>query len=294
MIKRLAIFDFDGTLKDTHDNVDPAFLAHIRLSTDPSEIQRYNQRSLEWLASMDSMVDPLGDDPWIEENVQAAREAYEDPETYSVLMTARGGGSKEPLMQLLKEKGLRFNEYIFKREMIIPETGETRYLNAPEFKARETIALINRVGENLEIVEVFEDSEENLDAIRSIIPQEIEYVPHLEMTRRASRAARKLAHKKAASVIAKQRKAFYDNLKSEIINEFRTAGDPPLPGNFNRGAPKKKKAPHDATYGSEPDMLDRPGVIVEPDVRKKISDYFAKMKLREFIRDCLKESESIF
>lgn len=289
MIKRLAIFDFDGTLKDTHDNVDPGFLSQFRFSIDPAEIQRYNQRSLEWLASVDSMVNPAGGDPWIEENVLNARAAYADPETYSVLMTARGGGAKEALMQLLNEKGVRFNEHIFKREMLDPETGETRYLNAPEFKARETTGLINQIGESLEVVEVFEDNEENIAAIGRVVPPNVEYIPHLEESRREVRAARKVAHKKAAALVAKARKTFYEDLKAQQINEWRTAGYPPLPGAFNKGAPKKKKAPHDATYGSEPDMLDKPGVIVEPDVRKKISDYFTKMKLREFIRDCLKE-----
>lgn len=290
MIKRLAIFDFDGTLKDTHDNVSPGFLANLRFSMDPAEIQRYNQRSLEWLASLDSIISPTGGDPWIEENVQAAREAYADPETYSVLMTARGPGAREAVMQVLEEKGLMFNEHIFKKEMVIPETGETRYLRAPEFKARETTELIGRLGDTLELVEVFEDSEENIESIGSVIPEGVQYVPHLEMTRRAVREARKQAHKRDAALVAKARKQFYADLESHQINEWRTSGDPPLPGAFNKGAPKKKKAPHDATYGSEPDLLDKPGVIVEPDVRKKISDYFTKMKLREFIRDCLKET----
>lgn len=290
MIKRLAIFDFDGTLKDTHDNVSPGFLANLRFSMDPAEIQRYNQRSLEWLASLDSIISPSGGDPWIEENAQAAREAYADPETYSVLMTARGPGAREAVMQVLEEKGLMFNEHIFKKEMVIPETGETRYLRAPEFKARETTELISRLGDTLELVEVFEDSEENIESIGSVIPEGVQYVPHLEMTRRAVREARKQAHKRDAALVAKARKQFYADLETRQINEWRTSGDPPLPGEFNKGAPKKKKAPHDATYGSEPDLLDKPGVIVEPDVRKKISDYFTKMKLREFIRDCLKET----
>jgi len=289
MIKRLAIFDFDGTLKDTHDNVSPDFLANLRFSTDPAEIQRYNQRSLEWLASLDSIISPSGGDPWIEENVQAAREAYADPETYSVLMTARGPGARDAVMQVLEEKGLMFNEHIFKKEMVIPETGETRYLRAPEFKARETTELINRLGDTLTLVEVFEDREENIESIGSVIPEGVQYVPHLEMTRRAVREARKQEHKRDAALVAKARKQFYADLETRQINEWRTSGDPPLPGAFNKGAPKKKKAPHDATYGSEPDLLDKPGVIVEPDVRKKISDYFTKMKLREFIRDWLKE-----
>ncbi len=36
-------------------------------------------------------------------------------------------------------------------------------------------------------------------------------------------------------------------------------------------------------------MLDLPGTIVEPDVRAKIADYFEKMKLREMLRDLIRE-----
>lgn len=51
----------------------------------------------------------------------------------------------------------------------------------------------------------------------------------------------------------------------------------------------KTKAPHDATYGSSPDMLDKRGMIVEPDVRRKVAKYFKKMKLREMIRELIIE-----
>jgi len=293
MTKRLAIFDFDGTLKDTHDNVPPWYMDDLRLSTDPEEIKRYNQRSLEWLTSIESIEDPEGDDPWIEPIVAAAKEAYADPETWSVLLTARGRGSEPVLRQVLDSKGILFNQYLFKRNAIDPESGATRHLEAPEFKHMELTDLLSMPQmQDVEIVEVYEDSDENLQAMRAAVPEGIEYVPHLETSRREARQTRKAAHKKAAAVRAKERKAFYDRQRAqaESLMEWRTSGMAPLPGDFNRGAPKKRKAPHDATYGSEPDMLDRPGVIVEPDVRKKISDYFTKMKLREFIRDFLKDS----
>ena len=51
----------------------------------------------------------------------------------------------------------------------------------------------------------------------------------------------------------------------------------------------KTKAPHDATYGAAPDMLDKRGMIVEPDVRRKIAKYFKKMRLREMIRELVIE-----
>jgi hypothetical protein len=36
-------------------------------------------------------------------------------------------------------------------------------------------------------------------------------------------------------------------------------------------------------------MLDEPGLMVEPDVRRKIASYFKKMKLREMIEQILDE-----
>jgi hypothetical protein len=70
---------------------------------------------------------------------------------------------------------------------------------------------------------------------------------------------------------------------------WRTSGDPPA-GKHKLSEPKTKtKAPCDPTYGSEPDMLDHPGLIVEPDVRRKIAKYFKAMKLREMIESVLDE-----
>lgn len=70
---------------------------------------------------------------------------------------------------------------------------------------------------------------------------------------------------------------------------WRTSGDPPA-GRHKLSEPRAKtKAPRDPTYGSEPDMLDRPGLIVEPDVRRKIAKYFKAMKLREMIESILDE-----
>lgn len=73
------------------------------------------------------------------------------------------------------------------------------------------------------------------------------------------------------------------------IKEWRTAGDPPIP--TKRTAPSAHtRPPRDATYGSEPDLIDKDGTIVEPDVRVKISKYFKDIHLRESnIRDLVRE-----
>jgi hypothetical protein len=73
---------------------------------------------------------------------------------------------------------------------------------------------------------------------------------------------------------------------SRIKPPWRTAGDPALPGLNTRG-PKRRRPPRDPTYGAEPDLLDKPGVIVEPDVRRKIAKYYDDMLLREIIMEIL-------
>lgn len=61
---------------------------------------------------------------------------------------------------------------------------------------------------------------------------------------------------------------------------WRRQGDPPAPGLGNLKGPKRVRPPHDPTYGEEPDMLDKEGLIVEPDVRRVISAYMKDMGLR--------------
>lgn len=299
MKTRLAIFDFDGTLKDTHDNVDPNYLSDLRFSENPEEIKAYAGRSINWLSSPESINRPGGDDPWIDPVVDAAREAIEDQSTLSVLMTARNLGARDLILGSLRnDVGLEFEVNLFKTSDKDPITGRNISEPPAAWKARKTAEILESEPD-ITRVDVYEDSEENITAIREIIPPGIEFFPHLESTRRGERLSRKAAHKVNLDNLNKQRKQFYAERGIDIgaltrslkepLSEWRTVGYPPLPGSFNKGAPKKRRAPHDATYGNEPDMLDKPGVIVEPDVRKKISDYFAKMKLREFIRDCLKE-----
>lgn len=65
---------------------------------------------------------------------------------------------------------------------------------------------------------------------------------------------------------------------------WRKAGDPATPGHSGAAPKAKTKAPHDPSYASVDDMLDKPGTIVEPEVREKISKYFKIMKLREWVR----------
>lgn len=71
--------------------------------------------------------------------------------------------------------------------------------------------------------------------------------------------------------------------------KWRKQGDPAVPGYSGKSKSAKTRAPKDPTYGSEPDMLDKDGIIVEPDVRKKIASYFKDMGLREWVRLIIRE-----
>lgn len=74
---------------------------------------------------------------------------------------------------------------------------------------------------------------------------------------------------------------------------WRTSGEPAA-GKHKLSEPRAKtRAPHDPTYGHQPDMLDRPGLIVEPDVRRKIAKYFKKMRMREMIEQLVDEELGI-
>ena len=72
-------------------------------------------------------------------------------------------------------------------------------------------------------------------------------------------------------------------------SRWRTNGDPATPGHKLAEPRARTRAPHDITYGNEPDMLDVPGLMVEPDVRRKIAKYFKTMKLREVIEQVVDE-----
>lgn len=218
--------------------------------------------------------------------VEAARNRLSDPFTVSIFMTARDKRSASIILAALKTRDLLFDAHIFLDDaplldddlnLVQDEMGDAilEPLRPNLFKQSMTwcIACWMMTGEipykkftgisrvlplsHVDEIEVFEDNEENIEAIRAV--------------------ADKIG-------------CLFKSHRIEMLSEqWRGGGDPPLPGDYNKGAPKKRTPPRDATYGSEPDMLDRPGVIVEPDVRKKISDYFKKMRLREAILQMIQD-----
>ena len=198
MIKKLAIFDFDGTLKDTPVEVPRDYLPRPGPDGTAEEMQMFRQRGVMWLNDPRSIDDPEGDYPWIEDVVQAARDAYDEETTLSVLLTARSVNIEDAIRGALDAKGVKFNRYIFSKSGLEkdPTTGRTAFFPPDVFKRTEVAKLIQQYPD-VSTVAVWEDSEKNLDAIENVVPPEIEYVRNLETTRQSAISARKNAHARA-------------------------------------------------------------------------------------------------
>lgn len=282
---RISIFDYDNSLKLTNARP-PASWAGTQSSADRSRNSAWEEQP--------ASIRRIGkdDNVWNESIIAAVKNRAEDPFTVTVLMTARDMHASTIVINDLDSAGICFDAYIFDESVpkldsdlnvvygddSVPHMIEaspalykqamslaiTCWMNTgeilfPEFEKHTHNLPLSGVDE----IEIFDDNIDNIEAVAAIAAKlGITFTGHLV----------EIAHPGA-------------------VNEgWRDAGDPPLAGNFNAGAPKKKRAPKDATYGSEPDMLDKPGVIVEPVVRKKISDYFTKMKLREMIKTIMSDN----
>ncbi len=270
---RISIFDYDNTLKLT------ASKPPLDWSSVMSSVR---SRGSLWNEEPGSLLSPTGDRAaWVESVVAAAKDRAEDPFTVSVLMTARDKNAEKIVFKDLTDRGLCFDAYFYRDDVPLLDSdfcvikdemdqpimkdqspalykltttwciaswmsrGEILY---PGFEPMTRMLPLGHVDE----IEVFEDNQDNIDGIE---------------------------------MVCEKLGCLFTPRHISIVSEgWRTAGDRPLPGDYNKGAPKVRRPPKDPTYGSEPDLLDKPGVIVEPDVRKKISDYFAKMRLREMIR----------
>jgi len=282
---RISIFDYDNSLKVTNARPPTSWVGPIS-SADRS-------RNSAWEAQPAS-IRRIGkdDNVWNESVIAAVKDRVADPFTVAVLMTARDMHASEIVINDLDTVGICFDAYIFDEKVpkldsdlnvvykddrvpVMIDTSPELYKQAmtlaiacwmntgeflfPEFEKHTHDLPLSGVDE----IEIFDDNVDNIEAVAAIAAKlGITFTGHLI----------EIAHRDA-------------------MNEgWRNAGDPPLQGDFNAGAPKKKRAPKDATYGSEPDLLDKPGVIVEPVVRKKISDYFTKMKLREMIKTIMSDN----
>lgn len=138
MITNLKLFDLDGTL--------------FRSPNVPRD------------AWEDSMGPPWvpevpGPEWWIQDTLQAAKEAIRDPETYAVLMTGRNDDTfSRRVHQLLQQEGLAFNEI-----HLTPEGMDTA-----DFKAMALGNMLDKLR-GLEQVTIWDDDAPKMDVYRHLV-----------------------------------------------------------------------------------------------------------------------------
>jgi hypothetical protein len=134
---KLYMFDFDDTLFRS-----------------PQEPERYN--GSYWWNSAKSLED-TNENMWIEKTVNKARLASEDKSILSIMCTARQDRPEIvfSVNSLLRDKGLYFDKLFYKN--INTSTSE--------YKA-ETIGMMLDAYPNVDEVHVWEDNQENIQAIK--------------------------------------------------------------------------------------------------------------------------------
>jgi len=146
VIKKLFIFDFDGTLFRS-----------------PGPFKGYDKTIDEWyrdeISLSISMVPAQpGIDWFFPEIVTKAQEAWGDPESYSVLLTGRREdveGFRQRITEILFAQKLHFDEFYLK-----PGEGKT-----VEFKSRKIFEIfhnLKRYCSELEEIHIFDDRHHHL------------------------------------------------------------------------------------------------------------------------------------
>ncbi len=145
MPRRVAIFDFDGTL----------FRSPLRPDWWPLD---------GFWGRLESLSPPFvpgapGPEWWADGVVGAARAAMADPESKAVLLTGRSEGFAPRITDLLHGHGLRFDESHF---------GDPSQARTMESKLRVISAIAARIP-GLEVVEIWEDRHDHLDAFAACV-----------------------------------------------------------------------------------------------------------------------------
>ena len=103
---------------------------------------------------------------WLQDIVYKAKKSYRNPETITILCTARDNRFKKEALNLLKQENILFDHYFFNSK------SETDYA----YKKKE---IKNFLETNPQISSIifYDDLEENLEAVKSIIDKNIYYRP---------------------------------------------------------------------------------------------------------------------
>ena len=151
----LKFFDFDGTL---FRSPDPPNRDLWEVSLEPPLVPRVPNQA--W---------------WIQEVLQAAREAIADPDVYAVLMTGRTSDLFEDRVhELLAQQGLEFDEV----HLTTPGVETTEFKSE---KLAEILAKLNNLNDEVDMVVIYDDSFDRMVEYQRIIegngiPCEIHWV----------------------------------------------------------------------------------------------------------------------
>jgi len=168
-IKRIAIFDFDGTLIDTDtpesgkalwqkefgfewpfkgwwgrpESLDSRIFFQKNLMPEPD----LNEKGLER---------NIFDNNPIAKTLSAYKEQSARPDTLTILLTGRHAGVGSLVTDILNEKGIKFDDYLYK-------TGN---LDTADFKVEVLTKLVNN-NSGLEEMEIWEDRDDHLPIFQS-------------------------------------------------------------------------------------------------------------------------------
>ena len=103
---------------------------------------------------------------WLQDIVYKAKKSYRNPETITILCTARDNRFKKEALNLLKKENIMFDHYFFNSK------SETDYI----YKKKEIKKFLN-INPQISSIIFYDDLEENLEAVKSIIDKNIYYRP---------------------------------------------------------------------------------------------------------------------
>lgn len=103
---------------------------------------------------------------WLQDIVYKAKKSYHNPETITILCTARDNRFKKEALDLLKQENVLFDHYFFNSK------SETDYI----YKKKE-IKKFLEINPQISTIIFYDDLEENLEAVKSIIDKNIYYRP---------------------------------------------------------------------------------------------------------------------
>ena len=129
-----------------------------------------------WFNTPDSLSEPFvptkpSSDYWFSSTVRDAKSSIEDTNTLAIMCTGRrdrNAGMRYRIAELLQDKGLDFDE------VHLSTGGDTA-----KYKAKVVFDLLKK-HRNITSVSVWEDTQENLDAIQKVCQvMFVEFHPHL-------------------------------------------------------------------------------------------------------------------